>query len=422
MTPDPSQLMPKLDSQAQRDFAFDVVKTLRAAGFQALWAGGCVRDQLLGRVAKDYDVATSARPEEIRAVFGKRRTIPVGAAFGVITVLGPSKLAGQVEVATFRQDAAYSDGRHPDAVTFSTPEADAQRRDFTINGLFYDPVANEVIDYVGGEQDLERHVIRAIGNPAERFAEDKLRMLRAVRFAATFDFALDPATKAAILAVAGEITVVSVERIAAEMRLMLVHSSRARALSLLAEMGLLAVVLPEISLTSEAGAATLTELCRLAEPSFPLALAVAVHRFVDAERMTTIGARWKLSNKEINRALWLIKHKDSLINSPGQPWPRVQRLLIEDGIGELLAMHSVTHSDHSKDIAYCVAKLALPESELNPAPLLTGDDLAVHGIPPGKVYQQLLKAVRDAQLEGRINNASEAIVFVADLLKKKEGF
>ena len=152
------KLMP--DSARQRAFALEIVEKLRAAKFEALWAGGCVRDELLGLEPKDYDVATSATPEEIRDIFGRRRTLAIGAAFGVVTVLGP-RAAGQIEVATFRSDAAYSDGRHPDSVTFTNAEHDAQRRDFTINGLFFDPVASEVVDYVGGQEDIERRVIRA---------------------------------------------------------------------------------------------------------------------------------------------------------------------------------------------------------------------------------------------------------------------
>src|SRR3990172_5648449 len=178
------------DSAKQRAFALQVVEMLRARGFEAFWAGGCVRDQLLGLVPKDYDVATNATPGLIREVFGERRTLAIGAAFGVVTVLGP-RGAGQIEVATFRSDAAYSDGRHPDHVTFTDAQHDAQRRDFTINGLFYDPVAAKVIDYVGGQADLGAKLIRAIGDPRQRFAEDKLRMLRAVRFAATFEFKIE---------------------------------------------------------------------------------------------------------------------------------------------------------------------------------------------------------------------------------------
>src|SRR5688572_8510214 len=235
-----------LDLAEARAFAVEVVGRLRACGFEALWAGGCVRDQLLGLVPKDYDVATSARPEQIREVFGHRRTLPIGAAFGVISVVGP-RGAGHIEVATFRRDAEYLDGRHPSGVTFTNAEEDARRRDFTINGIFYDPLVEKVIDYVGGQQDLENRLVRAIGDPRQRLAEDKLRMLRAIRFAATFEFALDGETLTAIMQQADELTVVSVERIAAELRRMLVHPQRRRAMELLRQSRLLDVVFPEVA-------------------------------------------------------------------------------------------------------------------------------------------------------------------------------
>src|SRR5437762_3715435 len=238
--------MAAIDPQLARQFAVDVVRRLRESGHQSLWAGGCVRDQLMGQLPKDYDVATDAVPDRVREVFGKRRTLPIGASFGVITVLGP-EAAGQIDVATFRRDATYSDGRHPDAVSFSDAEHDAQRRDFTINGLFFDPLEDRVIDYVGGQDDLARRVIRAIGDPLARIAEDKLRMLRAVRFAARFDFAIDDKTLAAIKQQARELVIVSAERIAAELRLILTHPNRARGMELLADTGLLEIVLPEAS-------------------------------------------------------------------------------------------------------------------------------------------------------------------------------
>ena len=193
--PNPKRsILPVIVPEEQRRFALEVVRRLRAAGFEAYWAGGCVRDELLHRPPKDYDVATDARPEQIRELFGPKKTLAIGAAFGVITVRGPKK-AGMVEVATFRQDAAYSDGRHPDHVTFSSAREDALRRDFTINGLFFDPLEGRVIDFVGGQEDLARRVIRAIGPPGQRFAEDKLRMLRAVRFSAAFGFPLEADTR-----------------------------------------------------------------------------------------------------------------------------------------------------------------------------------------------------------------------------------
>src|SRR5262245_4781847 len=207
----------------EREFAVEVVQRLQGAGHQALWAGGCVRDELLGLTPQDYDVATDARPEQVRALF--RRTIAVGVSFGVVEVLGP-RVDGQflkVQVATFRTDGEYVDGRRPGAVQFSSARDDALRRDFTINGMFFDPVKKELIDYVGGQADLNAKVLRAIGESAQRFGEDKLRLLRAVRIATRFELTIEPATRSAMEQLADTITVVSAERIAEELRQLLVH-------------------------------------------------------------------------------------------------------------------------------------------------------------------------------------------------------
>ena len=237
--------MKSIEPDKQRAFAVEVVRQLRDHGHQAYWAGGCVRDHLLGRAPYDYDVATSAHPEEIRGAFKHRKTLAIGAAFGVMTVVGP-RGAGQVEVTTFRQDVSYSDGRHPDRIEFSSPEEDAKRRNFTINGMFFDPVENRVIDFVGGEADLRAGIVRAIGDAQARFTEDKLRMLRAVRFASVFNFELEAATLAAIRSMADQVKVVSAERIADEMRNVLVQPARANAVRLWRETGLLRAILPEI--------------------------------------------------------------------------------------------------------------------------------------------------------------------------------
>ena len=231
----------------EREFAIDVVRRLQDAGYQALWAGGCVRDELLGLVPKDYDVATDARPEQVQQLF--RRTVAVGASFGVIEVLGPRQdgeyLA--VEVATFRSDVSYSDGRHPDAVVFSSPREDALRRDFTINGMFFDPLKGELIDYVGGQADLAARVLRAIGQAEQRFNEDKLRLLRGVRVAARFDFTIEQATASAYSrGIAADLPVVSAERIANELRQILVHPRRVRGMNLMFDLDLLQATLPEL--------------------------------------------------------------------------------------------------------------------------------------------------------------------------------
>lgn len=411
------------DPQKQRAFALDVVRRLRTAGFAALWAGGCVRDQLLGLLPKDYDVATDATPDQIRTLFGHRRTLAIGAAFGVITVLGP-KHAGQIEVATFRRDVAYSDGRHPDAVTFTNAQEDARRRDFTINGLFYDPLAEQVIDYVEGQNDLVQKIVRAIGDPAERFAEDKLRMLRAVRFAATFGFSLDEATAAAICAMAKEISVVSAERIAMELRRMLVLPRRREAVLLLVETCLLAVIAPELSAVIGGPDeiirdSILAVLYRLETPTFPLALAALLYRLPDLRQVAAVCRRWKLTNDETERTAWLAQNATTLDMAAAMPWSRLQRLLIHPGAGELVALQAARAATGEADqatVAKCRQFLAWPPEKLNPPPLITGDDLLAHGVPQGPIYRVLLEQVRDAQLDNHLATREEALRLVDRLI------
>ena len=223
-------------------FANKIVHRLRNAGHEAFFAGGCVRDSLMGKVPHDFDIATSARPEQVQALFP--RTVPVGVQFGVVLVVENGQ---EYQVATFRSDGAYLDGRHPQSVTFTTAEGDARRRDFTINGLFYDPVGKRVLDFVGGQQDLKTRTLRAIGNPADRFAEDKLRLLRGIRFASTLGFEIESATWDAIRAGASAIREVSAERIRDELVKIFVCSGRVRGFDLLDASGLMAKILPEIS-------------------------------------------------------------------------------------------------------------------------------------------------------------------------------
>jgi len=416
-----------------------------------LWAGGCVRDRLLGREPKDYDVATDATPEQIRDLFGRRRTFAVGAAFGVVTVVG-GKGAGQLDVVTFRRDADYSDGRHPDAVTFSTsPEEDAQRRDFTINGLYYDPLEDRVIDYVGGVEDLQRRVVRAIGEPHARFAEDKLRMLRAVRFAATYELCLDSDTLAAIRAMASQILVVSAERIAQEIRAMLVHPRRSDALRMLLDAGLLAHVLPEVLALRgmprptahhrelDCWGRTLLVMDQLHEPSFALALAALLHELgnavagsapgsepelregeaVAARRASEVCRRWRLSRSDEDRVTWLVQNHMVLNDARAMRWSRLQRILVSPGIADLVDLHEAiakAASGDTSEIDYCRRMLEQPHEQLNLRPLISGDDLIRHGVPPGERYKRLLDAVRDAQLEGAIGTKREALALVDQLL------
>lgn len=420
--------MSTLDPQKQREFAVEVVRQLREHGFDAYWAGGCVRDHLLQRTPKDYDVATSAHPEEIRGVFKHRKTLSIGAAFGVMTVLGP-RAAGQIEVATFRQDVSYSDGRHPDRIEFSSPQEDAQRRDFTINGMFYDPLTEQVIDYVGGEADLRQGLVRAIGDARARFTEDKLRMLRAVRFTAIFGFQLEKETLEAMCEMAPQVTVVSAERIADEMRITLVHAARVRAAQLLYTSGLLAAIMPEAAAVAErenwprearaaadgnvlAQAPTLALLNALEKPSFPLALAVLLHTVRADNLAEQIGARWKLARAEIERLAWLLAHQNSLNGARSLRWSQLQPLLVDDGAKDLVKLYSAKATlglAAQDDLDYVQEKLKIPAEQLNPAPALTGNDLLKAGIPAGPVFAKLLRAVRDAQLDGAVSDHAEAL-------------
>ncbi len=413
--------MAAISPEKQRRFAMRVVSVLRQAGFDAYWAGGCVRDRLLQREPVDYDVATSATPEEIRHVFGHKRTLAFGAAFGVITVLGPPG-AGQIEVATFRSDADYSDGRHPDSVTFSGAEEDALRRDFTINGLFYDPIGQEVIDYVGGQEDLERGVLRAIGSAEERFGEDKLRMLRAVRFTAALGFEMDGETLAAIGRMAERITVVSVERIAAEMRRMLTEPGRVVAVRLLLETGMAQAILPEIVCPEEPQRIepTLALLERLAEPSFPLALAALLREFVDGRGALGVCRRWKLSTSDSSRVVWLIRGGGALRKAAEMRWSSLQKYMVDDGIEELLDLEEAVAAEAREPldfVDFCREKLRLPAEVLNPQPLVTGADLIEHGISPGPVFKRLLQRAWAAQLDEEIETKEEALAIVERMLQ-----
>lgn len=409
----------------ERDFAIDVVQTLQKAGYRALWAGGCVRDELLGLHPADYDVATDARPEQVMKLF--RRSIAVGAAFGVIEVIGPRGPHRQhltVEVATFRSDGTYSDGRRPDAVIFSSPEEDAKRRDFTINGMFFDPLGEEVLDFVGGRSDLEARVLRAIGDAAERFTEDKLRVLRAVRIAARFELDVDPATFAAARRIAPQITVVSAERIAEELRKILTHLSRGRGVRLLREFGLIEPILPELNLTDE----TIRVVEKLGPPtwpheepvSFPLAFAALLHS-TGKETVETIADRLRLSTAEKVRTAWLVEHHRVLTDAPTMRLSKLKPILVHPGIGELLAMHRAiarARGSSLEAIEFCERMLReTPREELDPPPLITGADLIAMGLSPGPEFKRLLDAVREAQLEGRVTSKEESLLLVASRLK-----
>ena len=391
-----------------------------------------MRDFLLGRDPQDYDVATNARPEQVRQIFGHRQTAAVGASFGVILVRGPGK-AGTVEVATFRTEGPYRDGRRPESVAFTTPEEDAQRRDFTINGMFYDPITHDVLDYVGGERDLSAGLVRAIGDPHDRMREDKLRMLRAVRFAAALEFELDPTTAAAIREMAGEIHVVSAERIAQELRRMLVDSQRRRAMELAWQVGLLSQIFPELNpiLAAEPAEKSTEAFQRIGQmlhllekPSFETALAVLLHVLFTSETspdqtvktIDRICRRLRLSNRETEQLSWLLVHQYALADAPRLQPATLKRLLAHPLIRDLLAVSRVERIVTNDDLApviFCEEFLQnTPLEEIDPPPLVTGDDLISRGLSPGPQFRNLLTAVRDAQLNGEITTSAAALELV----------
>jgi poly(A) polymerase len=404
------------DPAAAREFAFEVVARLRRAGYEAVWAGGCVRDELLGRTPSDYDIATSARPAAVREIFGHRRTLAVGAAFGVITVLGP-KPAGQVEVATFRADAPYTDGRHPAGVTFCGAREDALRRDFTINGLFFDPLEDEVIDYVGGQLDLADGIVRAIGVPSMRFGEDHLRMLRAVRFSAGFGFPLERETRRAIESMAHLVESVSPERIAAELRAMCSRPGRSEAISLLVDTGLVEPVFHEFSDKPSAfWSSAATILDAIDEPDLPLALAILCRD--DAAAMSRLGKRLRLANHERKLAAWLVSAVTAIVSATAVdgpaslPWSELQPWLADAHrfrLADLLRALAANGITATETAAWVSQQVERPATDLDPPPLLGGDALIALGVPAGPAVGQALRRLRNLQLDGRLASQAEAV-------------
>jgi tRNA nucleotidyltransferase/poly(A) polymerase len=396
-----------------RQFALEVVSRLRSAGFIALWAGGCVRDLLMEREPHDYDVATSATPHQVRELFGFRRTLMIGAAFGVVIIKGSSRLQEQVEVATFRTDATYTDGRRPDSVTFSTPEKDAERRDFTINGMFFDPVTGEVIDFVGGREDLRNGIIRAIGDPHARLAEDKLRMMRAIRFAARFSFSIDPETEAAVTAHAADVAMVSGERIAIEFRKTLETDRAAWAVDRWHATGLMQVIAPEIRAHWESVGDTICELLSHAKRGKWIARAAAMYWPIVAadiheplatakECIASLKQRLKLANDEAEAMLFGLESQSILARGTQLAWSRVQPLLIMPHIDTalaILAARGAISSALEMEANRLNEFLHLPPEKLNPPPLLDGQDLQQSGLAPGPQFREILQKARDLQLD-----------------------
>jgi tRNA nucleotidyltransferase/poly(A) polymerase len=430
------------------ELARNIVAELRARGRLAWLVGGCVRDSLLGQPPKDYDVATDARPEEVLGIWPGSQQ--VGAKFGVVLV---TRGGATVEVVTFRSEQAYQDGRHPDEVRFETdPRKDAFRRDFTINALLRDPFTGEVIDYVGGRADLEAGVIRAIGDPAARFEEDHLRMLRAVRFAARFGFVIEPATMAAIRQRHADIGRISAERIREELNRILTEGGARRGFELLDETGLLVDILPEVAAMKgvrqppefhpegDVWTHTLIMLEGLSHPSVTLALGVLLHdvgkpptfRIADRIRFdghveagvklaAAILGRLRYSNEEVEQVLALVANHMRFSNVHEMRESKLKRFLRLPGFDEHLALHRLDClSSHGGLANYEFARERLQQAEpeqLRPPRLLTGNDLIAAGYKPGPEFSKLLEMVEDAQLEGRVQTREEALELIRASLK-----
>jgi len=463
----------------QFECALQIIEKLRAEGYEAYLAGGCVRDLLLGREPADYDVATSATPDVVLGMF--ERTFAVGAHFGVVLVATCSR-AGRAgveddvdkgegyvvtEVATFRSDGVYSDGRHPDEVRYTLSAAeDVQRRDFTINGLLLDPlrgggpldesdgsgqaVRAAVIDHVDGLADLDAGVIRAIGRPEKRFEEDQLRLLRAVRFAARFEFAIEPATHAAMRALAPRIRAVSRERVRDELTKMLTEGRARRAFELLDETGLLAEVLPEVARMKgveqppqfhpegDVWVHTLMLLEQLrAACSATLAWGALLHdagkpptfRVADRIRFdghvdvgVAMGAeicrRFRFSNEETHQILALIENHMRFADAPKMRASTLKRFFRLERFDEHLALHYMDcMAAHRNLEAWNFVRerfASMPEEAVRPKPLLTGRELIAAGYAPGTAFKEMLRAVEDAQLEGTISTEEEALALVQE--------
>lgn len=405
----------------ERLMAREVVRKLVDAGHEALWAGGCVRDEILGLTPVDYDIATSARPDQVRRLFLK--TVAVGASFGVIEVIGPRRADGKhimIQVATFRADLGYSDGRRPDSVRFCDAREDALRRDFTINGMFYDPIEGKLVDYVGGRSDLEKKILRAIGDPSERFAEDRLRMLRAVRLTARFVLSMDPATANAILKHAGAIRVVSAERITEEMRKILSHPSRAKGVFLFLETGLAREILPELFEVETAGWEELISVQGHLPPDAPFSLGwAALLRKLPLAKIQEISTRLKLSNAEMDLAMALVRHQDVLSFPEELKLCELKKLLAQPWVDSLLKfMHAIREAkgEGQAAVEFCLSRLSQwSNEEINPLPLVTGDDLKEMGFCPGPRFKDILEAIRDDQLNGMIKTREEALILAQKL-------
>jgi len=400
-----------------RQAAIKIIKRLQRSGFQALLAGGCVRDMLLGRRAKDHDVATNAQPQDVIRLF--KRTLKVGAKFGVVIVLIEGR---QVEVATFRTETGYADGRHPGSVEFTSAAEDAGRRDFTINGMFYDPMEKKVIDYVDGQADLKSRIVRTIGKPAQRFGEDYLRMLRAVRFSAQLDFAIESSTWSAVCGNAKKIANISGERIAMELEGILAGPNRAAGASMLIESGLAKVIFPGFEgERAKSAISVLSQLRRKVDFALALACFFAGCQTEFAVRSCRI---LKLSRNRNKHIKFLLANRGTLLNEQ-MSLAELKKILAEPYFRDLYELQRAIQkaSGHGrKSIAPLISLRrrikALGDVELQPEPLLNGHDLIRLGAVPGPALGQLAEEMYIAQLEGTLHTAEQAGQWAKKWLQK----
>jgi poly(A) polymerase len=434
-------------AEDKEKLALSIIGRLRAAGFLAYLAGGCVRDRILGLKAKDYDIATDARPESVAGLFDN--TLGVGAKFGVTLVLLEGE---QFEVATFRAEAGYTDGRRPSAVRFGSLEEDVKRRDFTIGGMYFDPESERVIDLVGGMRDLRAGVIRAIGDPDLRFAEDHLRMLRAVRFAARLNFTIDPATWLGIQRSASKIAQIASERVGEEIMMIMTQGGAGRGLDLLVDSGLAAVILPEVlllrgcpqpanfhpegdvyrhtrlmlSMLSHGSAETLAFGALFHDIAKPQTLAIETDGRMTYYGHTDIGGRVAadvLRRLRRPRAVqlrvsYLVHNHLRMMMAPRMRRATLKRMLSEEGFEELLQLALLDTLASSSALGFyhfCRRAMAtMSDAEIRPPPLISGDDLIAMGLTPGPSFKRILHEVEDQHLDGALKTRDDALHYLRE--------